>query len=103
MQDMIKVLVKHPGHPAFFCRTPNTLEALQGLVEGYIECVQLHTDVVLICNEEGFLLGLPDNVQLLGMRLVGSIVLCGVDGEEFADFSGDFETARMAYPELWEV
>lgn len=101
--NMIKVLVKHPGHPAFFCWTPNTLEALQGLVDGRIEVVQLHTDVVLICNEESFLRGLPDNVELLGMRLVGSIVLAGVDGEDFADFPGDYDVARVCYPQLWEV
>lgn len=100
---MIKVLVKHPGHPAFFCHTANTLEAFQGLVGGYIETVTLAEDMVLICNEEGFLCGLPDNCEICGMRLVGTIVLSGVDGEEFADVPMDMEAARQLFPQLWEV
>lgn len=99
---MIQVLCKHPGHPAYFVYMDNTLEALQSMVGGYIETVTLATDLVLICNEEGFLWGLPDNCQLLGMRLVGTIVLAGVKGEEFADVPLDHESARQMFPEMFE-
>ena len=53
MNEYINVLVKHPGHPAHFCRAKNTLKSLQGLVGGYIETVTLATDLVLICNFVG--------------------------------------------------
>ncbi len=98
---MIKVLAKHPGHPAHFVHIPNTLEAMQSLVGGYIETVTLATDLVLICNEEGFLRGLPDNCRLCGMRLVGSILLAGIDGDEFADIPLDREQAERRFPELF--
>jgi len=102
-KSIITVLVKHPGHPAFMVSTPNTLEALQGLVDGYIETVTLATDLVLICNEEGFLRHLPDNCELCGMRLVGSIVLAGVSGDEFDDVPMSRAQAQKLFPELWEA
>lgn len=101
-KEIITVLVKHPGHPPFMVYIANTLEALQCLVGGYIETVTIATDLVLICNEEGFLRGLPDNCQLLGMRLVGTIVLAGVKGDEFDDVPMSYDQARERLPELWE-
>ena len=98
---MIKVLAKHPGHPAHFVSIPNTLEAMQSLVGGYIETVTLAPDLVLICNEEGFLRHLPDNCQLCGMRLVGSILLAGIDGEEFTDVPLDRDSGPKMFPELF--
>jgi len=102
-QKMIQVLVKHPGHPPFMVWTQNNLETLQGLVGGYIETVTLAEDLVLICNEEGFLRGLPDCCELCGMRLVGTIALAGVKGTEFSDVPMDYEGARKRFPEMWEV
>lgn len=103
-KDIITVLVKHPGiHKPFMVCIANTLEALQSLVGGYIETVTIATDLVLIANEEGFLRGLPDNCQLLGMRLVGTIVLAGVKGDEFDDVPLSYDQARRLFPQLWEV
>ena len=36
---------------------PNTLEALQAAVGGYIETVKLTTELTLVCNEEGIIRG----------------------------------------------
>lgn len=101
-KPIITVMVKHPGHPPFMVICLNELKTFQSLVEGYIETVTLSEDMVLICNEEGFLLGLPDNCELRGMRLVGSIVLAGVDGDEFDDVPMSMEQARRMFPEMWD-
>lgn len=37
------------------------LEAMQALVGGYIEFVAMGGNVALVCNEEGMMLGLPQN------------------------------------------
>ena len=37
----------------------NTLESMQALVGGYIEVYPLTGEIVIVCNEEGKLLGLP--------------------------------------------
>ncbi len=56
MADRIKVLYKPVGKPFEVREIPNTLEACQELVGGYIEPVTICTDLVLVCNEEGRLL-----------------------------------------------
>lgn len=87
MSDTIKVLFKPVGKPFEERVIPNTLEACQELVGGYIETVTVTTDVVLVCNEEGRLLGLAPN-PFLGGNFVGDWFLCGVKGEEFTDVPG---------------
>lgn len=52
---------------------PNTLEALQDQVGGYIETVKLSTEIIAIVNEEGHLMGLPKNRHMTG--IVGPMVL----------------------------
>lgn len=86
-ERQILVVVKEPGKPARVDPLfDNTLVAFQSAVGGYIECVPVGyaLDVVLICNEEGKLLGLPFNVRLGFDDVVGTVVVCGVRGEEFA-------------------
>ena len=84
MVKIIRVIGKLPGHPPFEVFIPNDLRALQTFVRGYIETVTVG-DAVVICNEEGFLLGLPYNCHVDGLKLVGPILLVGRDGDEFAD------------------
>ncbi|HIQ69351.1 MAG TPA: DUF3846 domain-containing protein [Candidatus Avoscillospira stercorigallinarum] len=85
----MKIIYKAPGLPAEIRDVPNTLEALQGLVGGYIETVTVATDAAIICNEEGRLIGLEPNCTLLGVHFVGPIVVAGVAGEEFTDLPED--------------
>lgn len=65
----------------------NTLEELQKVVGGYIETVDVTTDVVAIVNEEGRILGLAPNVHWPG--IVGDAFLVSVDGDEFASIPDD--------------
>lgn len=101
----MKVIIKRPcdqfGEEATI---PNTLRALQEAVGGYIETVTLDNGVVLICNEDGKLRDMPYNFTvrrmilngflsgLLSLRnpIFGTVIACGVNGEEFADIPIDF-------------
>ena len=84
-RDKILVIVKEPGEAARIENSfPNTLEAMQEQVGGPIEAVTLATDVVIICNEEGRLMGLKPNTTVCGVDFVGSIIVAGVSGEDFA-------------------
>ena len=85
MQELIQVIVKPPGELPEVRTIPNTLEALQEIVGGYIETVTVETDLVAIVNEEGRLMGLPYNVHLCGVPIVGPLIFAGVDGDEFCD------------------
>ena len=78
------VVIKEPGkcatvEPLF----QNTLKEFQRVVGGFIEVVPLVSDIVMICNEEGKLIGLPFNVLIGSDCIVGSVVVCGVRGDEF--------------------
>lgn len=83
--ERIKVVIKEPGKYAHMAEIGNNLESLQEIVGGYIETVTICTDLVLICNEDGRLLGLPYNCNYCGADFVGTIILAGVDGDEFTD------------------
>jgi len=82
----MRILIKNPGDEGF--RTivvPNELGILQQLVDGPIEKVTIATDCCLVCNEEGKLRNLPYNCVYCGFVFTGTILLLGVDGDEFTD------------------
>lgn len=82
-EKLITVIIKEPGkEPVVDHFFENTLEAFQEAVGGYIETVTFATDAVIVCNEEGLLLNLPENRTKLG-TLLGTIVVCGVKRDEF--------------------
>ena len=60
---MIKGLLVEPYKLPKEVEIENTLEKLQSLVDGYIECVYLpkDSDVILICNDEGKINNMPLN------------------------------------------
>ena len=80
-------LYKAPGQAPETRTIPNTLEALQALVGGYIETVTVATDCTFILNEEGKLLGLPPNFYFCGDVFVGPVFICSTAGGDFADLS----------------
>lgn len=86
-EQKIKVLRKKPGQPVEVVKIENSLKSLQAEVGGYIETCTFATDACVICNEEGRLLGLPDNCEFLSQVFVGTILAVGVKGEEFCSLS----------------
>lgn len=82
------MLVVEPGKHPYMKRIEHTLEAMQKAVGGYIEVVSLDDSNVIILNEEGKLMGLEGNRALGGDILVGSFLIAGTDGENFAHFPG---------------
>lgn len=62
----IRIWVKNPGEPPAPVELPNELQALQQVVNGPIEAVTITQDLIVLCNEEGRLRGLPDNCEICG-------------------------------------
>lgn len=96
-KSKIQVIIKRPdekvGHTTII---NNTLERLQMIVKGYIEIVDPHVQGIrIICNEEGKLSDLPRNFRM-GMTfpdiIMGTVIVCGVDGEDLADVPIDIGT-----------
>lgn len=86
--NRIKCIIKRPDEPAgheSYIR--NDLEAFQSTVDGYIETIPCG-DAVIIVNEEGKIRNLPENfryVNVMPDMIHGTVVVVGIDGEEFAD------------------
>ena len=78
------MIIKEPGKaPVVEPLFDNDLKAFQKAVGGYIETVTFG-ELVVICNEEGRLKGLPHNTVIGGVDFCGTILAAGVKGEEFA-------------------
>ena len=89
--EKIKVIIKRPdekvGHVTWIS---NTLENLQRSVGGRIEVINTGAmGVLIICDEEGKMKHYLHNFKM-GVApfydvVVGTVVICGQDGEDFAD------------------
>lgn len=81
----IKAMIKNPGEGWEAREIDNNLKAMQDIVGGYIETVNVRDDLVLIVNEEGVLHELESNLYVRGCWIRGTVIAVGVDGENFAD------------------
>ena len=88
----MRVILVEPNTPPRIVEIENTLKTLQNTVGGYIEVISMdHIDsnLILICNEEGKLIGLDGN------RRVGRDIIVGV----FYVMSEDREGNRISLSE----
>lgn len=83
----MKVIRKHPGQMPEVIDIENDLDAIRAELGGDMEAVTICTDLAILCDEEGRLKGKKPNIALraLGIDFVGTILIVGVDGEEFCD------------------
>lgn len=79
-EQQLKVLVLEPNMKPYVAIIDSDLETLQGMVGGYIECVDLSDSATLVCNEEGKLYNLPANRRLNNDIICGR---CFIVGQNF--------------------
>lgn len=91
------IIIKEPGKNPEYVKAQNKLKPLQKLVGGYIEPVRLRDDLILICNEEGRLRGLPWCCTVFKTNFYGTVLFAGVDGEEFTDCPLTIEELEQFY------
>lgn len=65
----------------------NTLDAMQEFVDGPIEVINITDEILLVCNEEGKMRGLPPSAFIIRNQeaqdiIVGKFFLCREDGED---------------------
>lgn len=94
--DTMTVLVVEPMAQPYQKTIPNTLEAMQKLVGGYIQAVYPFDDpVAVVCNEEGKLLDLLPNRFLRDENgtpydyIAGTFFVAGLGEEDFKSLSPD--------------
>ena len=100
-KDTIRVYVIKPGQDPYQSIMKNELAAFQEAVGGYIEVVTLANDCAIICDEEGLLKDYPLNCEICGHWFFGTIVIVGIDGEEFTDAPLSFEQMKRFFPNLF--
>ena len=82
IREKIKVVVQHPGEISRIVSVPDTLEALQKLVGGYIEVVSIGRGLLLVLNEEGKLRGMKENVRCVQYGTIFGPVFITADKDE---------------------
>lgn len=93
----MRAVYKAPGLPAIVIDVKNNLKTLQVLVGGDIQAVheQLDTrygriEYVVIVNEDGRWLNMPENIEsAFGPAYVGPVLAVGEKGEDFAGLTPD--------------
>ena len=88
----MKAVYKEPMKQPEIIDVGNSLTALQHKVQGYIETVVMTHGMVMLCNEEGKLRGMPINFTYKGDPIAGPVLFVGTDGDQFCD---------LEYPEQW--
>ena len=81
----MKVVVMKPDALPDVQDIPNTIEALQELVGGYVEVVTFGDNVAVVCDEDGRLKDKPYCATLGDVQFVGDIAIVGTDGCDFTD------------------
>ena len=86
----MNILVIEPGKRPYEKDIPDTLEAMQETVGGYIQVIKPFDDnVLLVCDEEGLLKPEQKQNRHVDSRTVirGAFFLCCEDGEDFTDLT----------------
>lgn len=84
----IKVMVCKVGKEPYVKEIPNELEAINQIVEGYIETAPLINGLIVVYNEDGMHLGLPLNNNL-GLNIFGNFFVARVNGTELASITDE--------------
>ena len=69
----IKAVVAEVGKEPEVREILDSLESMQAIVGGYIECIMMPGNIDIYINEEGRLMNLPFNRFVAGLPLVGNI------------------------------
>lgn len=99
----INVIIKEPHKNPYRKKIPHTLKAFQSAVGGYIETFTFAPNMVAICNEDGRQYGLEPNCSICGVSFVGTVIIAGIDKDDFADIPIGLKPFRRLFPQLfWE-
>ena len=88
--DLIRILYVQPHKAPYIAEIPNTLEAFQRAVGGYIDQVGNHDATAIICDENAKLHHKEGNRYLDGGGIVaGSFVIVGLGDEDWRSLTNE--------------
>lgn len=89
----MRAMRKRPGEAWEAIEVDNELRSIQQEVGGYLESFTFAEDACVLCDEEGRMKGKQHNISVCGVPFVGTILVVGVDGENFTDLTERQEEA----------
>lgn len=102
MNNKIRVVIIEPGkvpREALILPTP---EEIQKVIGGYVEQFTIASDLLALCNGEGWLRTLKPCCSIDGVTFSGTVILCGKVAATYSDIPVSLEELKNAFPSLWE-
>lgn len=89
MDERIKVLIVEPNKLPRVEVIDNNLKTKEELVGGYVEYLYRNyfPNIIIVCNKEGKMLGLPFNRDIGGDIVAGTFIILGEDPEKGENIS----------------
>ena len=88
--DCMRVLYVEPGKIPYETEIPNSLEGEQQAVQGLIDIAYLDHNALLVCNDDGKLIGMDGNRVLdNGTIIAGPFFITGDAGEDFCSLTDE--------------
>ena len=104
MKENLRILMVEPRKAPYEASVPHELTAMQQTVGGLIEVVRNGDGTLLVCNEEGKLLGMEGNRRIPGDVLAGPFFVVGDAGETFRSLTEEeLERYRERFAEIEEI
>ena len=104
MEGNLRILMVEPRKAPYEASVPHELSAMQQTVGGLIEVVRNGDGTLLVCNEEGKLLGMEGNRRIPGDVLAGPFFVVGDAGETFRSLTEEeLERYRERFAEIEDI
>lgn len=104
MKENLRILMVEPHKAPYEASIPHELTAMQQTVDGLIEVVRNGDGTLLVCNEEGKLLGMEGNRRIPGDVLAGPFFVVGDAGETFRSLTEEeLERYRERFAEIEDI
>ena len=104
MKENLRILMVEPRKAPYEASVPHELTAMQQTVGGLIEVVRNGDGTLLVCNEEGKLLGMEGNRRIPGDVLAGPFFVVGDAGETFHSLTEEeLEHYKKRFAEIEDI